>query len=542
MEEVKRMPERTECVLPVMLDARAEQQPDKVFALFENGRQWTYQDAQEVSQGTAEALSNLGVSYGDNVLVWLPSNDDIVRVHFGLSYLGAVFVPVNLSLRGSLLGHVINLTGANLLICHTELADRLEHVDLCNISKIVFVGGEPTQKFEGVEVLSESSLDGDASKFVPSTNSIEPWTVQAMYFTSGTTGPSKAVPHTHLQSAVYGAVHLKLCNQDDRWLVNTPYFHLAATLVPFGVLIMGMSFAMLENYRTSTYWDFVRKTGSTCCMMFGSIPAFLMKEPERPDDADTPMRLVNLSPVIQDYKEFKRRFGVEVITSWDSTEAPTALISDVISEVPGPGFCGQIQPNMANIELRLLDENDCEVELGEAGECAIRSDLPWVVAPEYYKNPEATAKAWRNGWFHTGDMMRKDAQGNFFFVDRTKDMIRRRGENISSLEVEQEILSHPSVGDAAVLSVTDDEKLDEEVLAVVVPISGKAIDEAELFAFLRERMAHFALPRYIRVLDQLPYTETKKIQKPLLRSEGVTPETWDRVAEGIIVKGTKLGT
>jgi crotonobetaine/carnitine-CoA ligase len=169
----------------------------------------------------------------------------------------------------------------------------------------------------------------------------------------------------------------------------------------------------------------------------------------------------------------------------------------------------------------------------------IRTDAPWALNSGYYKNPEATAAAWRNGWFHTGDAFREDADGTFFFVDRMKDAIRRRGENISSFEVEAEIAAHPLVNEVAVVPVPS-EFAEEEVMCVVAPIPGQSIDPKELLEFLVPRLPHFMVPRYVRIVDALPKTPTQKIQKHLLRSAGLTDDTWDREKAGIKIKRQQL--
>jgi crotonobetaine/carnitine-CoA ligase len=193
----------------------------------------------------------------------------------------------------------------------------------------------------------------------------------------------------------------------------------------------------------------------------------------------------------------------------------------------------------AGIEARVVDANDIEVAHGEVGELILRASRPWEISPGYYRNPEATAAAWRNGWFHTGDAFRRDAEGNFFFVDRLKDTIRRRGENISSFEVEAEALCHPAVLEAAAIAVPS-EHSEDEVMLVVTRNADREFQPSELLRFLEPRMAHFMLPRYVRIVDAMPKTPTAKIEKHRLRDEGVTPDTWDREAHGVTVRGGRL--
>jgi crotonobetaine/carnitine-CoA ligase len=188
----------------------------------------------------------------------------------------------------------------------------------------------------------------------------------------------------------------------------------------------------------------------------------------------------------------------------------------------------------------VVDEHDMDVPVGTVGELIVRADLPWTMNAGYHNNPEATARAWRNGWFHTGDAFRQDKDGNYYFVDRIKDAIRRRGENISSFEVERELLAFPGVGEAAAVAVPG-EHGEDEVMAVVSPVPGQTVDPEGLVQFLIPRMAHFMVPRYVRVLPELPKTPTNKVRKVDFRAEGVTPDTWDRVRAGLVLKREKLG-
>jgi crotonobetaine/carnitine-CoA ligase len=241
-------------------------------------------------------------------------------------------------------------------------------------------------------------------------------------------------------------------------------------------------------------------------------------------------------PLCEDAAAFSRRFGCDIYTVFNMTEVSTPILS---GKNPSPlGTCGTPRPG---VEVRIVDENDCEVAPGTVGELIVRTDAPWTMNHGYFRNPEATARAWRNGWFHTGDAFRADADGHYFFVDRIKDAIRRRGENISSFEVETEVCAHPAVKEAAAVAVPS-EHAEDEVLVAVSLVEGASLDPAELIRFLLPRMAHFMVPRYVRVVPELPKTPTQKVQKHLVRSEGVTADTWDRVAAGIEVKRERIGT
>jgi crotonobetaine/carnitine-CoA ligase len=210
-----------------------------------------------------------------------------------------------------------------------------------------------------------------------------------------------------------------------------------------------------------------------------------------------------------------------------------------IRSAPNPAALGTCGRPRAGVEARVVDAHDIEVPDGQVGELILRTSRPWELSPGYYRNPEATAAAWRNGWFHTGDAFRRDPDGNYYFVDRLKDSIRRRGENISSFEVEAEALGHPAVLEAAAIAVPSDVG-EDDVLLVVALVEGRTLDPAELLRFLEPRMAHYMLPRYVRVIGAMPKTPTAKIEKHRLRADGLTSDTWDREAHGITVRGGRL--
>lgn len=231
-----------------------------------------------------------------------------------------------------------------------------------------------------------------------------------------------------------------------------------------------------------------------------------------------------------------RRFGFDYMSGFNMTEVSTPLITEVNEQTMSS--CGRPR---TGVECRIVDAFDREVPHGEIGELIIRTSRPWELFKGYLGDPEATSEAWRNGWFHTGDLLKRDEEGRFYFVDRKKDAIRRRGENISSVEIEIEVNAHPAVREVAAYGV-DLPGGEQEVMVCVAPKAGASIDARELLEFLIPRMAHFMVPRFIRIEAELPKTPTNKIQKVELRKEGVTPETWDREAAGIRIKRERLST
>jgi crotonobetaine/carnitine-CoA ligase len=251
--------------------------------------------------------------------------------------------------------------------------------------------------------------------------------------------------------------------------------------------------------------------------------AFLMKSPPRPDDREHPIRCMTGFPVNEQTVRIRDRFGIDYLTGFNMTELSAPLVSELNSSVFGA--CGKPR---SGVECRLVDEHDIEVPDGSPGELIVRSETPWTFNLGYDGLPEATARAWRNGWFHTGD----------FFVDRLKDAIRRRGENVSSLEVEAAVRTHPAVDE--VIAVGIPVESEEEVMAVIVAKGGQTLDPRALIEWLTPRLPYFAVPRFVRIVDAIPKTETNKQRKFPFREAGVTPDTWDRVAAGMVLKRERL--
>jgi crotonobetaine/carnitine-CoA ligase len=264
--------------------------------------------------------------------------------------------------------------------------------------------------------------------------------------------------------------------------------------------------------------------------LLGAAATFLENQPERPDDSDNPMRLVAMLPMVKDAKAWSRRFNVDLTTSYGMSELSMPIISDV--NPSNSESCGKLRPGY---EARIVDDHDQQVPEGEAGELILRTERPWSISPGYWRMPDATAAAWRNGWFHTGDRFRRNADGEYFFVDRQKDVIRRRGENISSFEVEAELLRHPDIREAAAIAVPSPHG-EDDVMVAVASVPGSTLTPEILFEHLRPRMPHFMLPRYIRFMADLPKTPSMRVQKHALRTEGVTTDSWDREAAGIKIK------
>ncbi|PJK27498.1 AMP-binding protein [Minwuia thermotolerans] len=529
-----RIPPRDDVVVRNLIERWNRECPDKAFVVFEDGANWTYAELREKVLQTALGLQQMGVGQGDHVIVWLPNSPENLRVFLALNYLGAVYVGINTSYRGNLLAHVVNISDARLIVAHADLAPRLAEIDTAKLERLIGVAG--TAEIEGLDCRAYADvLLPEKGTIAAPERTIEPWDPHQIIFTSGTTGPSKAVlcSYLHLYSNA-GPESWPCVTGEDRYLVNLPMFHIGGSGITYNMLVRGGSITLVDRFDTASFWEVIRKTETTATFLLGVMAQFIEKLPETASDADNPLRVMFMVPLAGDIRKFAARFGVEVYTIFNMTEVSTPIFSEPNPEIRGT--CGKAR---AGVEVRLVDDNDCEVPVGEIGEMMVRTDRPWAMNSGYYNNAEATAKAWRNGWFHTGDAFRMDGEGNFYFVDRMKDAIRRRGENISSFEVEAEVGAHPAVREVAAIAVPN-EMSEDEVMVVCAPVEGREIDPVDLIEFLKPRMAHFMVPRYVRVVAELPKTPTAKVQKAELRKEGVTDDTWDREAAGIRLKGDRL--
>lgn len=529
-----RIPPHDNLITRNLIECLAEEIPDKVFIKFDdNGEEWTFSQFRTLVAQTALGLQEHGVVMGDHVLVWLPNSREHIRIYFALNFVGAIYVPINTAYRGQLLEHVIALSDAKLAIVHASLCSRLQEVALAKLEQLIICGGQADAPLSSG--LYEEVLLPTSGRVVAPPRRIEPWDPMAIIFTSGTTGPSKAVlmSYLHLFSNC-GPESWPFLTSADRYLLNAPMFHIGGMGPMYGMLVRGASFALVDRFDTATYWQSVNRIGATVAFLLGVMATFLEKQPPNANDRDNSLRLVLVVPMVGTMASFGERFGVDILTIFNMTEVSSPIVSDI--NPTKPGTCGKARPG---VEVRLVDANDCEVPTGTVGEMIVRTDRPWAMNSGYYRNAEATAKAWRNGWFHTGDAFRCDDEGNYFFVDRTKDTIRRRGENISSLELEVEVLAHPDILEAAAIAVPS-EHGEDEVLVCVTPTEGKKVEPDALIEFLRPRMAYFMVPRYVRVLPELPKTPSAKVMKERLRGDGVTADTWDREVAGIRLRAERF--
>ena len=528
------IPSRDVCVLRYVLERWACEKPHDVFVIFEDDETWNFKETLKRTKRLGAALQTMGVKEGEHVMVWLPNGKKCLEAYLALGYIGAVFVPVNVAYRGDLLGHVINNSDARIAIAHQNLAGRLNDVDTASLDTVVIVGDNAVD-VQNLTVITYNTMLSGADALKELSRPIEPWDTQAIIYTSGTTGPSKGVLSSYLHNYEGMNAQVWTCVSDyDRYLINMPMFHIGGCFILYSMLCRGSSIAMTSGFNTDAFWPTVHRTQSTVVFLLGVMAAFLMKADPSPEDKSHPMHTFMVVPFNEEATKLKERFGVNVHTIFNMTELSCPIFSP--ANPTEPGYCGRPRDG---VSLRVVDENDIEVPHGVTGQLVVRTDLPWAMNHGYYKDPEATVEAWRNGWFHTGDAFRMTDNGDFYYVDRIKDAIRRRGENISSIEVESQIMKFDAVQECAAIAVPS-EFGEDELMVVLAAKSGQTVNPRELLEFLKPRMAHFMIPRFIRIMDELPKTPTTKIQKGVLREDGITTDTWDREKAGIKIRAEKL--
>jgi crotonobetaine/carnitine-CoA ligase len=359
-----------------------------------------------------------------------------------------------------------------------------------------------------------------------------PLDTSSMIYTSGTTGASKGVPVTWASlHQIVGILPPDVVPDGQSYYSVYSGFHIAGKAAFYAAQVLGRRLVFRDVFSVNHYWDDVRRFDVAFGGLVGGMASLLLAQPEKPDDARNPMRGVIMAPLIPDLERFRRRFDVRVCTGYGMTEIAYPFASGW--DLANATSCGRLRTGYPGYSVRVVDAEDRDVAPGEIGELIVRAEAPGIIMPGYFGMPERNAELWRGGWFHTGDGFRRDAEGNFYFADRIKDAIRRRGENISSFEVEACVNEHPAVLESAAIGVPS-EHSEDEVKVVIVPRPGVALEPEELIRFLIPRMPRFMIPRYVEIVPDLPKTEaTQRTRKHELRANALNARTWDREAAGL---------
>lgn len=528
-------------LLPDLLRRRATHDGLREFFRSVDGLAVTYAEAYARSCAVANGLVNLGVARGECVVIMSDNARDPICTWLGTSLTGAVEVAINTGYRGRSLEHVMENSQARVMFVEEALIPRvLEVREALNHLETVVVyrstRSDAALAVPGCTVLSFDDFLGDDSS--EPGRPVEPHDIASVVYTSGTTGPAKGVMMPHGQIRLFSRLGVEgaRLTADDVFYSFIPLFHVAGKFIGImGSMMSGGRVVLDTRFSADAFMPRVREHRCTIALMHGPLVEMLHQLPTSADDADNPMKRIMASPFPANIAlDFQRRFGIRGIETWGMTEV-TIPIWQPFDEPLRVGSCGKLREE--HFELRVVDpDTDEEMPTGSTGEMVLRPKLPFTMMQGYLRMPEVTVDTWRNLWFHTGDLGYVGEDGYVYFVDRVKERIRRRAENISSFEIEAAALTHTGVAECAAVGVPSEFDGDDDVLLCVVPAPGPDPDKAEMIAHLAAALPHFMVPRYLRYLDALPRTPTGKLQKMQLRNEGVTSATWDRRAAGVSLR------
>jgi crotonobetaine/carnitine-CoA ligase len=518
-------------VLPHLIAERARTSGEKTFLQHVDGRARTFAGVHAEALRWAGGLRRLGIGVGDRVVAMLPPSFEAVTTWLGIGWLRAVEVPLHTAYRGRMLEYTVNHVRPSVAIVHADYLDRFAEIEdeLPGYLQVVVVGETP----EGVGLRRGTRLAADVLAG-PAAEGLEGpahHDLASILYTSGTTGPSKGVmvPWAQIHAMSEGCIPTHGLTAADVWYSPYPTYHASGKIPVYAMALLGGTVVMRDRFEGRAFWDDVLTFGCTTTMLIGASAGYIAARQPKADGVVSPLRNVLVSPPPADPEAFEKELGIRICSVFNMTEISAPISTDWRQMTDRT--CGQVR---AGYECRIVDEHDDELPRGVPGELIVRADKPWVLNAGYWDMAEKTAEAWRNGWFHTGDVCMQDERGEFFFVDRAKDAIRRRGENISSMEVEVTVVEHPAVVECAAFGVAA-EYGEEEVKIAVVLAEDATFNAAELIQYLAQRMPRFMVPRYIEVVAALPRTPTEKVRKDQLRAAGITETTWDRDAVGMVL-------
>ena len=491
-----------ERTLPALLRRQADRFGDA--PLFRAGDvTWSFREACEIAATAAGRFQAAGLVAGDRVALLCGNRAELMALFLGCAWAGIIAVPLNTAARGPALRHMLDNSGARLLIAEPEW-------------EAATAGMAPAERW------SIDALPPPGEPVEPA--ALGPGDPLAILYTSGTTGPSKGVVCPHAQMFWWGinAGTLLELRAGDVLATTLPLFHTNALNAFCQALLFGATLHVEPRFSASGFWPAMTASGASVGYLLGAMVPILLAQPPTPAECRHGIRIA-LAPGVpaRFHAPFFERTGIRLLEGYGSTETNFTLGTTI--DRRRPGWMG---PVVAGFQALVVDPLDNPLPDGEAGELLLRSDEPFAFASGYWGMPEKTVEAWRNLWFHTGDRVIQ-ADGNFRFVDRMKDAIRRRGENISAFEVEQVLLAHPAIANAAVFPVRA-AMGEDEVMAAILLAAGAAATPEAIIAHCSGQLAYFAVPRYLDFVDALPATASGKVQKFRLIERGVTPTTWDR--------------
>ena len=515
------------------LERTVARAPDKVLLDF-SGRLYTYKEVDQLSNRMAHALAALGVEAGATVLTMLDNNIDAVITWLAINKLCAVSVPINTALKGEFLRHQIADTGTHLVICEADYLPRIAAIaeQLTDVKRVLFrhapdnvpaslpdcaIPTEPLDLYRGHDS-------------APLSIKPQPSDLACLIYTSGTTGPSKGCMISYNFMCNLARLQLRAgpASEDDVTITPLPLFHMNALCVSIiASILVGARAVILPRFSVSNFWQEVERSGATIASILGGMGGLLAQAPDNEAmlRCKGQIHTARGNPYTEETKKiWRERFGTKLVggNGYGLTEA-CVITSLAAGEYAAPGSSGK---RIADFDVRIVDDLDNEVPSNTPGEIVVRPLRPDIMFQGYWRRPADTDKLMRNMWFHTGDVGKFDDDGFFYFVDRKKDYLRRRGENISSFEMEAAFAVHPALSEVAVHAVPSD-KGEDDVKVTAVLHEGIELNPEDLFRWAADAVPYYALPRYIEFRKSLPKNPQGRVLKYLLRDEGKTASTWD---------------
>ena len=524
-------------ILPKMLTLQAQQSADTEF-LITDERRLTFAQTEEECNRIAAGLQALGVGAGDRVCFYLDSGIETVLVALATNKLGAIWVPINTDYKGSWLSETIQRSRAKVLITEVGLQDRVQAVaDSLQGEKLVVVG--PDQQIALADAISFAALE-DHAPITPDYSGMDYGDSCAVLWTSGTTGKSKGVLQSHncWIRPIAEAASIYFDSREGDVIYNVlPLYNSGAWITAvIRALYEGIPVVLEKRFSVTTFWDRIRHFGATQTFTLGAMHHFLFNSPPSDDDKNNPLRIAQMVPMPDATREpFSQRFGVELLPMGLGQSEAMLIFTQThcMGKVP---FSSLGWP-LDDTEIALLDDDGNPVPDGEVGEICMKCLQPNLIFNGYFDDPKATEEAFSNGWYHTGDLGKRDPSGSYWFVDRKKDALRYAGRNISTMEVEMVLRKHPIVKDVAAFGIPSDEVKGESLLKLNLVLKPDAdISYEQMAAYINENAPYYFVPQYMEFVESLPYTPTNKVQKFKLREAGITPATWVLKESGYVVQ------
>lgn len=529
------MDKRRPIVLGALLENQAKELKDKVFLFFKDER-ITFHQINKRSNRVANGFLKAGVKKGDKVGIMLPNCPEFLYSWFGLAKIGAVEVPINNALKADFLRYNIDHCDAEIIVMDSQFLDRLQLIqDSLEKLKTIVVFGDYQHTDLKFDIIPFPDLLKGSDE-TPQVD-IDEYDTEAIIYTSGTTGRPKGVmlSHGYFYNLGMGNAEARDMTSEDVVYTPLPLFHANAQgLTVMTCLVSSASVALGEKVSVSSFWDEVRSSKATQFNFIGSMLSYFLKQPETDSDTQHRVKIAFGAPIPKDlHLEAKRRFNIRFVQPYGQTENGVSNYNCYSGPDPKLKSFGKAADDW---EVKVFDDDDNEVKIGDVGELVCRPKRPNVMMSGYYKMPEKTVETFRNLWLHTGDYAHMDEDGFFYFMDRKKDYLRVAGENISSMQVETTINSHPNISESAVLGLAAEGGENALILFAVLKPDMELTPE-QLMDWCEDRIPKFAMPRYIEFLDSLPKTPTERVEKYKLREQGIASDTWDRVKAGYKLSG-----